>query len=49
MNPADESITVLRLAGRQYGEHGIFRRGDRATSTLLDGFAVPVAAVLDAD
>jgi Uma2 family endonuclease len=49
VNPLDETITVLRLGGETYVEHGVFRRGARATSTLLPGFAVEVAAVFDAD
>ena len=48
VNPVDESITVLRLDGVQYGEHGIFHRGDTAASALLTGFAVDVDAVFDA-
>ena len=48
VNPADATITVLRLAGAEYGAHGVFRRGDTATSALLDGFAVAVDAALDA-
>ena len=43
-----ESITVLRLEGAQYVEHGVFRRGDQATSALLPEVAIPVAAVFDA-
>jgi Uma2 family endonuclease len=46
--PAKETITVLRLEGRAYVEHGVFRRGDTASSALLNGFAVRVDEVLDA-
>ena len=46
--PQEETVTVLRLAGDQYVEHGVFRRGEVATSVLLEGFAVPVNEVLDA-
>jgi len=49
VDPQDETITVLRLEGREYVEHGVFRRGDTASSSLLEGFAVDVNAVLDAD
>jgi len=49
VNPAAEQILVLRLAGTAYVEHGVFTRGAQATSVLLDGFTVAVAAVLDAD
>ena len=47
VNPTDETITVLTLAGHAYAEHGVFRRGDNATSVLLAGFAVPVDEVFD--
>lgn len=49
VNPLEETITVLALAERAYVEHGLFRRGEQATSKLLAGFAVPVDAVLDAE
>lgn len=49
VNPRDETITVLRLQERAYVEHGAFARGDSATSALLTGFAVDVAALFDAD
>jgi hypothetical protein len=32
----------------KYGEYGVFPRGTQATSALLEGFTVAVAAVLDA-
>jgi Uma2 family endonuclease len=48
VNPATEQILVLRLAGTAYVEHGVFPRGTQATSALLEGFTVAVAAVLDA-
>jgi Uma2 family endonuclease len=46
--PDAGTITVLRLVGGAYREHGVFQRGDTATSVLLDGFAVDVQEVLDA-
>jgi Uma2 family endonuclease len=49
VNPLTETITVLRLAGDAYEEVGQFRRGDKAVSALLGGFAIDVAAVFDAD
>jgi Uma2 family endonuclease len=49
VNPLSESITVLRLEGTQYVEHGVFRRGDQATSALLPEVAIPVDAVFDAN
>ncbi len=48
VNPLDDTITVLQLVGEAYVEHGVFRRGDIATSLVLPGFAVAVDAVLDA-
>jgi Uma2 family endonuclease len=49
VNPEDETITVLKLEGAAYVEHGIFKRGDMATSLVLPGFNVSVDAVFDAD
>jgi len=48
VNPLDETITVLVLAGEEYAEHGVFQRGDRAVSKLLEGFGVSVDEVLEA-
>ncbi len=48
VDPQSETITVLRLAGERYEEHGVFSRGARATSALLPNFVVDVAAALDA-
>lgn len=48
VHPLDETITVLTLDGDVYTTHGVFRRGETATSRLLDGFAVSVDMVLDA-
>ena len=47
-DPRDETIRVLSLRGSAYVEHGVYRRGDRAASALLDGFAAEVGAVFDA-
>jgi Uma2 family endonuclease len=49
VNPEDETITVLTLTGDTYAEHGVFRPGDQATSVLLDGFTMDVAAVFAAE
>jgi Uma2 family endonuclease len=49
VNPEDATITVLRLEGDAYAAHGVFQRGDAATSALLKDFAVRVDAVLDAN
>jgi Uma2 family endonuclease len=48
VNPIDETITVLCLEGEQYTEHGMFRRGDAATSALLESFVVEVNEVFEA-
>ena len=47
VDPRVETVTVLRLAGGTYVEHGAFTRGDTATSALLDGFTVDVTALFD--
>jgi Uma2 family endonuclease len=49
VNPQDETITVLKLDGAAYVEHGVFKRGTTATSATLPGFGVSVDAVFDAD
>jgi Uma2 family endonuclease len=46
--PEEETITVLQLGDDHYVEHGVFRRGETAVSVLLEGFAVRVNEVLDA-
>jgi len=48
VDPQEETVTVLRLEGGEYAEHGVFQRGETATSSLLEGFAVEVISVLDA-
>jgi Uma2 family endonuclease len=48
VNPMDETVTVLTLVDEAYVEHGVFRRGDQASSLLLDGFALSVDEVFDA-
>lgn len=48
VSPLDETITVLGLAGDSYATHGVFGRGERAASQLLDGFGVGVDDVFDA-
>lgn len=48
VNPLTATITVLALVGTVYSEHGVFQRGNRATSRLLSGFSVSVDEVLDA-
>jgi Uma2 family endonuclease len=45
VDPAARTITVLVLAGNQYGEHGTFVTGSQATSPLLPGFLVDVSTL----
>jgi Uma2 family endonuclease len=49
VNPIKATITVLMLADDQYAEHGVFRRGEIATSKLLSDFQVNVSECLDAE
>jgi Uma2 family endonuclease len=49
VNPEEETIMVLQLDGSAYVEHGVFHRGDTASSSLLKGFTVSVDAVCDAE
>ncbi len=48
VDPEQEMITVLRLIGDAYVEHGVFRRGGTAISALLPHLMVQVDSVLDA-
>lgn len=48
VNPMQESVIVYRLQGKRYVRHGLFRRGQRATSALLPGFSVNVTALFNA-
>jgi Uma2 family endonuclease len=49
VNPIKATITVLVLADDRYREHGVFRRGDIATSKLLSDFQIAVSECLDAE
>ena len=49
VNPEEATITVLKLADGEYMAHGVFHRGETATSALLTDFAVSVEAVCDAE
>jgi Uma2 family endonuclease len=49
VDPLNTTITVLVLDGDEYAEHGVFHRGDQATSKLLDGFNISVDELFDAD
>ena len=48
VDPRHDTITVLTLTGGGYDEHGVFSRGESATSPLLGGIGVDVAATFDA-
>jgi Uma2 family endonuclease len=48
VNPLDDTITVLTLQGDTYATHGLFQRGETATSRLLEGLAVRVDTLFDA-
>lgn len=48
VDPQKEHITVLSLRGTRYVEHGVSKKGERATSALLKGFGVVVAEVFKA-
>ena len=48
VNPLDETVTVLTLEEQAYALHGIFHRGQRAISKLLDGFGIEVDDIFDA-
>ncbi len=47
VHPLEETVTVLTLAKGEsaYREHGVFTRGQVASSVLLEGFSVEVAAL----
>jgi Uma2 family endonuclease len=45
VDPRKSEVTVLRLAGDHYEEHGVFAAGAEAGSSLLNGFAINVADV----
>lgn len=48
VNPEDESILVLGLNGKRYKKLGAFRRGQKAKSSVLDGFEIDVSQTFDA-
>jgi Uma2 family endonuclease len=48
VDPEQKTVTVLQLIDQAYSEHGVFRRGDQASSLLLPGFEIAVNALLDA-
>lgn len=48
IDPEKDTITVFTLSGKAYKVHGRFKPGQQATSKLLPGFALDVAAVFAA-
>jgi Uma2 family endonuclease len=48
VDPQDRRISVLKLSGDRYAEHGVFGTGSRAGSLLLAGLEVEVASVFAA-
>jgi Uma2 family endonuclease len=48
VNPLDETISVLTLRDDVYVEHGIFLRGERADSKLIESLSIGVDEVFDA-
>jgi Uma2 family endonuclease len=49
VDPRQETVSVLVLSGEAYKTHGVFRRGQTAASTVLEGFDVSVTDVFDAE
>jgi Uma2 family endonuclease len=49
VDPQEGLITVLMLVGDEYVEHGVFGRGDMATSAAFAGLKVGVDETLDAN
>ena len=48
VNPIDETVTVLVLAGDRYEDHGVFRRGQQARSVCLADCSLDVTSVFNA-
>jgi Uma2 family endonuclease len=48
VDPQEERITILKLAGKSYKVHGQWRGKDIATSALLEGFEVQADKVFAA-
>lgn len=48
VNPMDDTIAVLVLAGGQYREHGVFRPGAHADSPNLPNVSISVSATFEA-
>ena len=48
VDPELEAVTVLNLNGGRYVEHGVFARGARVSSKLLDGLTISVDEIFNA-
>ena len=48
VNPLDETVTVLVLAGFAYREHGVFAKGRQVASVCLPDCSLDVASLFDA-
>jgi Uma2 family endonuclease len=46
VDPQEGTVTVLTLDGERYRERGVYRSGEQASSSLLDGFDVDVGDAL---
>lgn len=47
VDPEHRSVTVLKLNGTTYAEHGMFAAGEELTSALLGGLKLNVKAMFD--
>jgi Uma2 family endonuclease len=48
IDPGEERVIVLHLAGDRYQVHGEFPRGSRLSSVVFDGIELEIDAILDA-
>ena len=48
VDPHNETVTVLTLAGREYAEHGVFHLDDNASCACLPDFSVAVRDIFAA-
>ncbi len=48
VDPQQQRVTVLALDGAEYSEHNVLQASGQATSKLLDGFEIEVAAIFQA-
>ena len=47
VDPTEEKVTVLSLAGENYIVHGVFSPDSTATSPMLIGFSIPVNEIFN--